>query len=93
MRSKALEIETGDGNSVLAALTEQVAYLMAALETRNISSGNQRNKEGHQNRVKGPGIQGPGINKRNGAHKNNGDICNQNPMQGNRRAGGQVQFF
>ena len=49
VRSKATEVETGEGNNVLAALTKQVAYLIAALDTKNTSSGNQRNKEGQQN--------------------------------------------
>ena len=45
VRNKAAEVETGEGYSVLAALTEQASYLMATLETKRIFSGNQRNKE------------------------------------------------
>ena len=41
VKSKAAEVETGGGNSVLVALNEQVAYLMGALDTKNSSSGNQ----------------------------------------------------
>ena len=43
VRSKVAEVETVEGNSVLAG---QVAYLMATLDTKNSSSGNQRCKEG-----------------------------------------------
>ena len=46
VRSKAAEVETRESNSVLAALTKQVAYLVATLHTKNSSSGNQRNGEG-----------------------------------------------
>ena len=45
MGSKAAEIDTGEVNSVLAALTEQVAYLIATLNTKNSSLGNHRNRE------------------------------------------------
>ena len=78
---------------VLGGLTKQVAYLMTALDTRNSSSGNQRNKEGEQNRGSGPGNQGPGNNNRNDTPKNIGSIINQNPTQENRRALSQVQCF
>ena len=37
VRSKAAEVDTREGNNVLAALTEQVAYMMATLDTKNIS--------------------------------------------------------
>ena len=41
VRSKAAEVKTGEGN-VLAALTEQVAYLMDILDTKSSSSCNQK---------------------------------------------------
>ena len=53
---------------MLVALNKQVAYLMATLDTKNISSGNQRNKEGQQNRGNGPENQGQGSNNRKSAH-------------------------
>ena len=53
---------------MLAALTEQGDTLMATLDTKNSSSGNQSNREGQQNIVNGPGNQEPGNNNRNGAH-------------------------
>ena len=68
LRSEEDEIETGEGNSMLAALTEQMAYLMAVLDIKNSSPSNQRNKEVQQNRGNGLGNQGPGNNNRNGAH-------------------------
>ena len=68
VRSKTAEVETGKGNSVLDALPVQVACLVATLDTKNTSSGNQRNKEGQQNRGNYLGNQGPGNNNKNVAH-------------------------
>ena len=66
VRCKAAEVETGEGNSVLDFLTEQVAYLMATLDTKSSSPDNQRNREGQKTKVNGPGSQG--LDNRNGAH-------------------------
>ena len=49
--SKTAEVDIGQGNSVLAALTEQVAYLMAALDMRSSLLGNQSNRERQQSTV------------------------------------------
>ena len=68
VKSKAAEVVTGEGNSVLAALTEHVAYLMATLDTKSGSLGNQGNRKGQQNRVNGPGNQGLGNNYTNWVH-------------------------
>ena len=57
VRHKVAEVETGKGNSVLAALTKQVAYLMATSGTKNSSPGNEGNEDGHQNKRNIPGNQ------------------------------------
>ena len=44
LKSKAVEVEAREGISVLATLHECVSYVMATLDTKNSSSGNQRNK-------------------------------------------------
>ena len=36
VRSKEAEVETGEGNSVLAPLNEQVAYFMATVDTKTV---------------------------------------------------------
>ena len=69
VRSKTAEVDTWEGNSVLAALTEHIAYLMASLDTKNSSSGNQGNKKDQGNRVNGPVNQGPGNSIRYGSHE------------------------
>ena len=45
MRSIAVEAETED-NKELAIFTTEVAYLMAALDPKNSTSSNQRNRGG-----------------------------------------------
>ena len=67
VRSMAAEVEAGEGNSVLAALTEQLTYLMATWDTKN-SSYDKEIEELQKNRGNGPGNQRPGNNNRNGAH-------------------------
>ena len=42
VRSKAAEVEMGEGNCMFAALTEQVACLMTTLDIKNSSSGNPK---------------------------------------------------
>ena len=51
-----------------SALAEQLAYLMATLDTKNSSSGNQRDKEEDHNRGNGPENQGPTNNNKKGVH-------------------------
>ena len=91
MRHKAAEVETGEGNSVLVALTEHVAYLMAILDMKSSSLGNQINKEGQQSRANGAGNQGLGNNKRNGDHQNDSSTTTQSLTPGNQRTESQVQ--
>ena len=83
----------GKGNRVLAALTERVAYFMVTVNTKSGSSGNQRNREGQQNRVNGPENQRLGNNNRIGTHKNNGSNSTRNPTPRNWTLGDQVHCF
>ena len=95
VRSKAAEVQAGKGNTVLAAITEQVPYLTASLDIKSSSSGNQRNREGQQKRVNGPGNQELGNNNTNRADPDQSISSNgtQNSTPGNQRGGVQVQCF
>ena len=46
MRSRAAVIQTVEDNSKLAALTKEMAYLMATLDTKKITTSNQRKERG-----------------------------------------------
>ena len=89
VRRKSTEVETEEGNSVLAAWTEQIANLMATLDTKSNSSGSQRNR-GQQNIVNGAGNQGLSNNNRKGDHQNSSSNNLQNPTPVHWRAEIQV---
>ena len=49
VRSKAAAVEVVQDNSMLAALTKYVVYLIINLNTKSNRAGNQSIKEGHKN--------------------------------------------